>query len=254
MTKRIQYKDSFFKSLNKLTGVPIGKMRDYAKENNPFNILEHPMVLNPNVKQLEKIHKLNEFISSYNVLKATEEKNRIQLSTAEASGEYFKALLSGMKDKERFLIAFLDNGNRIIETKTVSVGTVESTVVYPREILKMALANDCKAMILAHNHPGATIKASREDIAITRRINNIFQPLGIRVLDHIIVGGNKYSSMLEDKNMPLTVDERASYEELRIGEKGKAREGVSGYLSTQNDMLANELDEGEHDEELDVEL
>lgn len=129
MTKRIQYKDSFFKSLNKLTGVPIGKIRDYAKENNPFNILEHPMVLNPNVKQLEKIHKLNEFISSYNVLKATEEKNRIQLSTAEASGEYFKALLSGMKDKERFLIAFLDNGNRIIEIKTVSVGTVESTTV-----------------------------------------------------------------------------------------------------------------------------
>ncbi|MGV8147047.1 MAG: JAB domain-containing protein [Alkaliphilus sp.] len=229
MSKKIEYKDSFFKSLNKLTGVPIGKIRNYAKENNPFNILEHPLILNPNEKQLEKLNKLNEFVSSYNVLRINEENNRIKLGSAQQSGEYFVALLSGMKDKERFMVAFLDTGNKIIETRTVSEGGIASTVVYPREILKLALANDCNSIILAHCHPSGRTTPSREDIEITKRINSIFDPLGIKVLDHIIVGGNKYSSMLEDKNMPLTVDEKVSYDEIKISEKDRAEEESTTY-------------------------
>ena len=60
MANKEIYTDSFFKSLNKLTGIPMRKIKDYAKENNPFNILEHPMVVDPNDRQLEKIGKLKE--------------------------------------------------------------------------------------------------------------------------------------------------------------------------------------------------
>ena len=72
-----------------------------------------------------------------------------------------------MKDKERFMVAFLDRGNNAIEIKTMSEGSVGQTAVYPREILKYALACDCNAVILAHNHPGGSRNFSPEDKALT---------------------------------------------------------------------------------------
>ena len=239
MTNKITYEDSFFKSLNKLTGIPINKIKNYAKENNPFNILEHPMVVNPNEKQLERIDKLNEFIASYNVLRMNEEENRIKFKSPADGGRYFLALLGGMKDKERFMVAFLDTSNSIIETRTVSEGSVAMAVVYPREILKIAMANDCKSIMLSHNHPGGSINPSREDIAITKRIVDIFHPLDIKVLDHIIVGGGKYSSMAEEGHLPESSTRKASYEPMRLNDEDKAEEESTTY---ENDFEGDELE------------
>jgi DNA repair protein RadC len=152
MATKAKYSDSFFQSLNKLTGIPMSKLKSYAKDNNPFNILEHPGVVEPNDRQLEKINKLNEFIASYNVLKLDQENEKITFKSPNDSGKYFASLLGGVKDKERFLVAFLDNSNSIIELRTVSQGTTNMAVVYPRDILKMALANDCSSIMLSHNH------------------------------------------------------------------------------------------------------
>lgn len=122
MSRNIRYSDDFYKSIHMLTGLPIRRIQEYGRENNPFNILEHPMVLEPNEKQLQKINKLNEFISSYNLLRIEEEQNKIKFSGPQESGRYFTSLLGGVKDKERFIIAFLDNNNGIIETRTHSEG------------------------------------------------------------------------------------------------------------------------------------
>jgi len=149
MKKNMQHTESFLKGLTTLTGLPYKKVRQYAKENNPFNILEHPHIMEPNEKQLEKIGLLNEFIASYNLLKIYESEKKIMLNSSTVSGQYFLALLGGMKDKERFMVAFLDNGNNVIETKTMSEGSVGQAVVYPREVLKYAIACDCRAIILA---------------------------------------------------------------------------------------------------------
>jgi DNA repair protein RadC len=69
--------------------------------------------------------------------------------------------------------------------RTISEGTVGQTTVFPREILKLAIACDCKSMILAHNHPGNTRIFSNEDKALTQRLVDIFMPLEIKILDHI---------------------------------------------------------------------
>jgi DNA repair protein RadC len=151
--------------------------------------------LEPNEKQLEKIGLLNEFIASYNLLKIYESNEKIKFNTATVAGQYFLALLGGLKDKEKFMIAFLDSGNNVIEIKTMSEGTIGQAAVYPREILKYAVACDCKSMILSHNHPGGSTNFSPEDIALTQRIVDIFHPLEIKVLDHIIVSGTSYFSM-----------------------------------------------------------
>ncbi len=224
MAKEIKYSDSFFKSLNTLTGIPIKKIQEYAKENNPFNILEHPMVVEPNTKQLERIGKLNEFLASYNILKMQEEDNKIKFRSPSDAGQYFLSLLGGMKDKERFMVAFLDNGNNIIETKTVSEGSIDQAVVYPRDILKMAIVNDCNAMILSHNHPGGSTNPSTEDKNLTQKIVDIFHPLNIKVLDHIIVGAGRYSSMAEERYLPEVGVNKACYDPIVFDEKAEAKE------------------------------
>jgi DNA repair protein RadC len=214
-TKEV-YTDSFFASLNKLTGIPISKIKNYAKDNNPFNILEHPMVLDPNDRQLEKIGKLKEFISSYDVLKMSQDSDKIKFTSPKEAGRYFTSLLNGMKDKERILVAFLDNSNSIIETKTISEGSTNMSVVYPRDILKMAIANDCSNILMAHNHPGGSTNPSKEDIELTQRIVNIFKPLDINVIDHIIVGGYSFSSMAENGTLPSKSMGLANYQPIAI--------------------------------------
>jgi len=233
MATKAKYSDSFFQSLNKLTGIPMSKLKSYAKENNPFNILEHPGVVDPNDKQLEKINKLNEFIASYNVLKLDQENEKITFKSPNDSGKYFASLLSGVKDKERFLVAFLDNSNSIIELRTVSQGTTNMAVVYPRDILKMALANDCSSIMLSHNHPGGSLKASHEDIALTQRIVDIFRPLDIKVLDHIIVGGYSFSSMAENGVLPNDRMDVANYEPIKLT---AAEEEQVEYTSVDEEM------------------
>ncbi len=233
MATKEKYSDSFFQSLNKLTGIPMSKLKSYAKENNPFNILEHPGVVEPNDRQLEKINKLNEFIASYNVLKLDQENEKITFKSPTDSGKYFASLLGGVKDKERFLVAFLDNSNSIIELRTVSQGTTNMAVVYPRDILKMALANDCSSIILSHNHPGGSLKASREDVALTQRIVDIFRPLDIKVLDHIIVGGYSFSSMAENGVLPSNKMDVANYDPIELT---AAEEEQAEYISVDEEL------------------
>jgi DNA repair protein RadC len=233
MATKTKYSDSFFQSLNKLTGIPMSKLKSYAKENNPFNILEHPGVVEPNDRQLEKINKLNEFIASYNVLKLDQESEKITFKSPNDSGKYFASLLGGVKDKERFLVAFLDNSNSIIELRTVSQGTTNMAVVYPRDILKMALANDCSSIILSHNHPGGSLRASKEDVALTQRIVDIFRPLDIRVLDHIIVGGYSFSSMAENGVLPSNKMDVANYDPIELT---AAEEEQPEYISVDEEM------------------
>ena len=218
MTSRKVYEDSFYKNLNKLTGIPIGKIKNYAKENNPFNILEHPSVIDLTDRQLDKINKLNDFVSTYNVLRMEEENTRIQITCPQEAGDYFNALIGNKRDRERFMVAFLDTSNKIIETKTISEGTVDSAVIYPRDVLKMALANDCKGILLAHNHPSGKMIPSTPDIAITQRMLNIFKPLDIKIIDHVIVGAGKYVSFAEEQMLEDLNNELADYKPIKVGE------------------------------------
>ena len=91
----------------------------------------------------------------------------------------------------------MDNGNRIIATKNVSVGTVNEAPVYPREIAKLALSYDSSSVMLAHNHPGGSTRPSQADIQVTNNIVNSLDSLGIRVMDHIIVADDKFISFAE---------------------------------------------------------
>jgi DNA repair protein RadC len=95
--------------------------------------------------------------------------------------------------REHFITLHLDCKNRIICFDRVSVGSLNQSIVHPREVFKAAALSSAASILLMHNHPTADPTPSREDIAITRRLKEAGELLGILVLDHIIIGDGYYS-------------------------------------------------------------
>jgi len=100
--------------------------------------------------------------------------------------------------QEEFRVIVLNNKNHVIRIARTSVGTLTETIVHPREIFRDAIRESGSSVILVHNHPSGVLTPSREDIEITRRINEAGKIIGIRLLDHLIVSEMSYLSMKED--------------------------------------------------------
>lgn len=112
--------------------------------------------------------------------------NGARLTTSEQAAEAFCALI-GDPDREYFVCMLLDGKNRISGIHTVSQGSLNQSIVHPRETFKAAILANSAAIILAHNHPSGDLTPSREDLEITRRLKEAGDIIGIKVLDHIIV-------------------------------------------------------------------
>ncbi|CDZ74433.1 DNA repair proteins [Peptoniphilus sp. ING2-D1G] len=108
-------------------------------------------------------------------------------------------VMQEMKDLvvEEFRIALLNTKKEVILIKTVSKGILNSTIVHPREVFKIAIDNSAHSIILLHNHPSGDSKASPDDINITGRLCESGKLLGIEVIDHIIIGDGEYFSFKE---------------------------------------------------------
>ncbi len=101
--------------------------------------------------------------------------------------------------KEKFIIICLNSANKIIKFETISIGSLNSSVVHPREIFKAAIENSSASIILLHNHPSGNPEPSNEDIVITRKLVESGKILDIPVFDHIIIAGINYTSFVEKK-------------------------------------------------------
>ncbi len=102
--------------------------------------------------------------------------------------------------KEYFKIAILDTKNQILAIENISIGTLNASIVHPRDVFKIAIKRNANSIILIHNHPSGDPNPSNEDISITNRLIDAGNLIGIKVLDHIIIGDNKYISFKE-KNL-----------------------------------------------------
>ncbi|MFC0322751.1 DNA repair protein RadC [Gallibacterium melopsittaci] len=110
---------------------------------------------------------------------------------------YMQSELS-MQQREMFMVLFLDNQHHLIQKEVLFQGTINSTQIHPREIIKSALQHNAAALILSHNHPSGIVTPSTQDIEITKEIKNICQLIDVKVLDHLIVGKNKVFSFCEE--------------------------------------------------------
>lgn len=100
-------------------------------------------------------------------------------------------------DREHFKIVLLSTKNHVLSIETISIGSLNSSIVHPREVFKHAIRRSAAAIILAHNHPSGDPTPSHEDIEITSRLVEAGKIIGIDVLDHLVIGSNHYVSLKE---------------------------------------------------------
>lgn len=99
--------------------------------------------------------------------------------------------------KEHFVCLYLNSKNHVIGRETLSVGTLNASLVHPREVFRSAIQKNCANIICAHNHPSGDPSPSPEDIHMTRRLAEAGKIVGVELLDHIIIGDNRFVSLKE---------------------------------------------------------
>jgi DNA repair protein RadC len=120
-----------------------------------------------------------------------------KLNSSKLVFEYYRNILLDTK-QEHFYCVYLDNSKKIIHEKLLFIGTINYSVVHPREVFKEAYYYSASAIICVHNHPSDNLSPSIEDIKLTKNLISIGNLLGIKVLDHLIIGKNNYYSFLEN--------------------------------------------------------
>lgn len=118
------------------------------------------------------------------------------LNSPRAVRDYLQLLL-GSRPQEVFVVLFLDTQHRVITTEELFHGTLSQTSVYPREVVKRALAHNAAAVILAHNHPSGVAEPSQADQHLTQALKQALALVDVRVLDHFIVAGGRMHSFAE---------------------------------------------------------
>ncbi len=116
------------------------------------------------------------------------------VKTPEDVASVVRSRLKGKK-KEYFLALLLDTRNRLIKVSEISVGSLDTSIVHPREVFKEAISATAASVIFAHNHPSGDPTASEDDIKLTKRLAGAGEIVGIDVLDHIIIGDKNYLSL-----------------------------------------------------------
>ena len=102
------------------------------------------------------------------------------------------------KQQEHFMMITLDGASKVINKRVIFVGTLNQSLVHPREVFKPAIEDGCAGIIIAHNHPSGTLEPSRADISITTRLKEVAKLCGIELLDHVIISKNGYYSFSDE--------------------------------------------------------
>lgn len=124
-------------------------------------------------------------------------KGRHQLNSSQKAGDYAMHLFTDVR-YECFYLICLNNQNQVRHAAKTFEGTINEAAVYPRLVVETALKHQASGVILAHNHPGGSTKPSQGDIQVTKRIKEALGAIDIKVIDHIIVGDNRYYSFAEE--------------------------------------------------------
>jgi DNA repair protein RadC len=126
--------------------------------------------------------------------------DKISVMSPECAANYLIPLLRFQK-QENFVVLLLDAKNNVIRYSKIHLGTVNASIVHPREVFKEAISHSAVSCIVAHNHPSGDTTPSGEDLGVTKRLIEVGQIIGINVVDHIIIGNNDYFSFRKESLM-----------------------------------------------------
>lgn len=124
----------------------------------------------------------------------------VKISDSQNAYRLLEPLFDGL-DREHFMVVGLDAKHAVIGINTVSIGSVTMSIVHPREVFKPLVLMNTSAVILAHNHPSGDATPSPEDRALTRRLKEGGELLGIVVLDHLVLGEDRYYSFADHQGL-----------------------------------------------------
>lgn len=121
---------------------------------------------------------------------------RYIIRTPDDAADFLMSEMRGLK-QEHFVMLMLNTKNEVIGKKTMFIGTLNSSLVHPREIMREAIKKSSASIMVFHNHPSGSPKESHQDIEVTKRIREASMIVGCELLDHIIIGDGKYVSLKE---------------------------------------------------------
>ncbi len=150
-----------------------------------------------NVKAIE-ILALIELAKRMNAV--VDEKKLISFTKPDVIINYFNELFYNVKQEEFYCI-YLDYKKKFLDKKRLFIGTINSSIVHPREVFKEAYLLSASFIICVHNHPSGDPTPSKEDIILTKKLKDLGELHAIYLIDHLIVGNNQYYSFYEDKNV-----------------------------------------------------
>lgn len=123
--------------------------------------------------------------------------NRFIIRSPKDAADYLMEEMRSL-NQENFVALLLDTKNQVIHKMTIFIGSVNASIVHPRETFKEAIKRSAASIVVAHNHPSGNPKPSEEDIHVTRRLVETGKITGIEVLDHLIIGDRKFISLKEE--------------------------------------------------------
>ena len=136
------------------------------------------------------------FEISRRILSQSKWSNESKITSPEDVANLFIPILID-EVKEKFIVVCLNSANKIIKQETISTGSLNSSIVHPREVFKVAIECSSASIILIHNHPSGNPEPSNEDIAITKKIVEAGKIIDIQVFDHLIIAGSGFTSFVE---------------------------------------------------------
>ena len=128
---------------------------------------------------------------------STRSGNSKKMNTSRALVDYFAPFLQNLR-KEVVKVALLNNKLHIIKDIVISEGSVDTSIVHPREVMIPAIKESATKIVLIHNHPSGDPSPSQADIEITHRVSKAGEIIGIKLLDHIIIGGTEFYSFADE--------------------------------------------------------
>ena len=187
-------------------------MRTGSSERSVLGLAEHLIhsfhglrgVANASIEELQTIKGVGS-VKAIEIMAAVEMGKRLSVLSVESRmcirspQDVSNLLMAEMRDlkKEHLKSILLDTKNRVLRAVTVSVGILDSSLVHPREVFKDAILASAASIIVAHNHPSGDPTPSQEDINVTKRLLEAGKIMGIELLDHIIIGDNRWVSLKE---------------------------------------------------------
>ena len=156
---------------------------------------------NLNLEKLLSIHglglaKASQILSSIELSRRYLIKQNKKITSANDVYEELKEYHN--KKQEYFLALYLDGANHLIQTKIITIGILNQSLVHPREVFSYAIEKRCASIIVAHNHPSGILEASNEDINVTKRLKESGKILGIELIDHLIITNDGFVSLKEE--------------------------------------------------------